>query len=71
MDLYHFYVIDILHFIIKISYRTVFFKILIGDTLFTFLLQLAKHNTLYANEEKEETKRLRDIENQLYIKTFY
>ena len=71
MDLYHFYVIDILHFIIKISYRAVFFKILIGDTLFTFLLQLAKHNTLYANEEKEETKRLRDIENQLYIKTFY
>ena len=46
-------------------------KILIGDTLFTFLLQLAKHNTLYVNEEKEETKRLRDIENQLYIKTFY
>ena len=65
------YSIDVLQCIVKLCYRFIFFKLVIADAILNMMLQLEKYRTLYQDNMKIETKKLRDIENQLYIKNFY
>tara|TARA_B100000123_G_scaffold270746_1_gene249167 strand:- start:1503 stop:2681 length:1179 start_codon:yes stop_codon:yes gene_type:complete len=70
-NIYNFHMIDILHTIIKLFHRYIFFKIFLGDSLLNLILQDAKYNILYKDQIKEELKILRDTENQMYIRSFY
>ena len=71
VGIYEVQMIDVLHLAIKLCHRYVFYKILLGDTLFGLILQDAKFNILYQEQMKLELKKLRDTENQLYIRSFY
>ena len=71
VGLYEVYGIDVLQFGIKFTGRMIFYKILSGDTLFYTILHLEKFKTIYQEDLKVETKKLRDVENQLYMKSYY
>ena len=71
IGIYEIQMVDVIHLIIKLCHRYVFYKILLGDTLFGLILQDAKFNILYQEQLKLELKKLRDTENQLYIRSFY
>ncbi len=69
--MYQFYSWDVIHFIVKLFYRAVFFRIVITDGILNMLFQIEKQRSIYQNEVKEESKNFRDIDNQLYMRCFY
>jgi hypothetical protein len=71
IGLYRYYAVDIFQFLIKLLSRMIFYKLVFTDSLFKMMLHTEKYNNIYQDELKKETKKLRDIENQLYIQTFY
>ena len=71
VGIYEIQMLDVLHLLIKLAHRYVFYKILLGDKLLGLILQDAKFNILYQDNLKLELKKLRDTENQLYIRNFY
>ena len=68
---YQFTIIDGLQMLVKLFYRMIFFKILMTDTQLSWILFIEKYKNIYRNEFKTEGKKLRDIEEVLYLDTYY
>ena len=57
----------VIQFIVKLMYRNIYFKILMGDIILSRLLFLEKYHDLYKNELNNYNQEMRKIERELYI----